>query len=165
MNKDTALPGNFLKAGQLMDKNGNHRVVQCVVASVVMEKMPGGDMKPVMYFQGKPMGAVINATSWDNMTTVYPDDSDVWIGKPVEVFTEATKRLDGSPTRGVRVRPVAGPDTAAAYAPAPLVGDPGNSRLAGPGEEAAAVAKRAEAGMVAQPMETDPGDLDDSILF
>lgn len=42
---------------------------------------------------------------------------------------------------------------------------PGNNQPAGPGEKAAAVAVRAEAGMTPQPMETSEDDLNDPVPF
>ncbi len=146
MRKNDALPSKYLNATDV----GNG-VFKLTVVSVVMEKMENdGAMKPVMSFQGAQKSMPINATNWDNMAVVYGDESDNWIGKQIDMYTEATRMPNGKPTRGVRIRPVAGSDTAAAMqAPAPS----GQSVPGGPGEQAAAQTFN-------QPLPTDPADLD-----
>ena len=151
MRKNDALPSKYLNATDV----GN-QTFKLTVANVVMEKMENdGVMKPVMSFHGAQKGMPINATNWDNMASVYGDESDNWIGKQVEMYTEATRMPNGTPTRGVRVRPVAGADTAAAMS-APL--GAALPSEGGPGEEARAAA-------TAHPMPTEAADLDDEIPF
>lgn len=147
MRKSEALPSKYLSAADV----GN-QTFQLVVANVVMEKMDDdGKMKPVMSFHNTQKGLPINATNWDNMAVVYGDESGGWVGKQVEIYTEAT-RMMGQPTRGVRIRPVAGPDTAAAFqgqasSPAPLEQPtalpPATAPqpAMGPGQQAAAAAQ------------------------
>ncbi len=145
MRKNDALPSKYLNATDV----GN-QTFTLTITSVVMEKMENdGVMKPVMSFQGAQKGMPVNATNWDNMASVYGDESDGWVGKQVEMYTEATRMPNGTPTRGVRIRPVAGPDTAAAMQSAfpntaAALGQPSNGQPAGPGEQAAQVAQRAE---------------------
>ncbi len=162
MRKNDALPSKYLNATDV----GNG-VFKLTVVSVVMEKMENdGAMKPVMSFQGAQKSMPINATNWDNMAVVYGDESDNWIGKQIEMYTEATRMPNGTPTRGVRIRPVAGSDTATAMqAQAPLgqstgpvtageeMGPQPGNMPGGPGEQAAAQT-------VSQPLPTDPADLD-----
>jgi hypothetical protein len=166
MRKNDALPSKYLNATDV--GNGTFKLT---VVSIVMEKMENdGAMKPVMSFQGAQKSMPINATNWDNMAVVYGDESDNWIGKQVEMYTEATRMPNGTPTRGVRIRPVAGADTATAMqAQAPLgqnsgppvttgeeMGPQPGNMPGGPGEQAA---------VAAQPMATDPTDLSDPIPF
>ncbi len=162
MKKNDALPSKYLNATDV-----GSGMFKLTIVSVVMEKMENdGAMKPVMSFQGAQKSMPINATNWDNMASVYGDESDNWIGKQIEMYTEATRMPNGTPTRGVRIRPVAGPATAAAFqepAPAPLpdngppvtageqMGPQAGNMPGGPGEQAAGVA-------TAQPMATDPSD-------
>ena len=171
MRKNEALPSKYLNAADV--GSGTFKLT---IVSVVMEKMENdGAMKPVMSFQGAQKTMPINATNWDNMASVYGDESDNWVGKQIEMYTEATRMPNGSPTRGVRIRPVAGPDTAAAMQaplgqPIPDNGQPATAgenmgpqsgdMPGGPGQQAAAVAQR-----VAQPLPTDPDDMSDPIPF
>ncbi len=157
MKKSMALPSKYLNGSDV-----GSAVFKLVVKSIVMEKMENdGAMKPVMYFTNAEKGLVVNATNWDNMALVYEDESENWIGKTIEMFTEATRTPTGQPTRGVRIRPVAGPDTAAQFARGSLGTpvQPSNSQPAGPGDQAAAQAK---AGL--QPMPTDPSDLPEDVI-
>jgi len=156
MKKNEALPSKYLNAADI--GNGAYKLT---VANVVMEKMENdGTMKPVMHFVGAQKSLPLNATNWDNMASVYEDESDNWIGKQVEVYTEATRMPNGSPTRGVRIRPVAGADTAAAFqaqVQSPLTQPvPGNGG-GGPGEQAAAGATRSSL--------PGGGDIEDDIPF
>ena len=159
MQKNVALPSKYLNGSDV-----GAQQFTLVVKSIVMEKMENdGAMKPVMYFTNAQKGLVVNATNWDNMALTYEDESENWIGKTVEMYTEATRTPNGQPTRGVRIRPVAGPDTAAQFAKA--VGGalpaPDNGQPMGPGDRAVVDAKR-ETG---QPLPTDPSDLSDDIPF
>ena len=164
MQKNVALPSKYLNGSDV-----GAQIFKLVIKSIMMEKMENdGAMKPVMYFTNAQKGLVVNATNWDNMSLVYQDESDNWIGKEVEMYTEATRTPNGQPTRGVRIRPVAGPDTAAQFtAQAPLGGpapaQPGNSLPAGPGDRAAAAAE-----LAANPPPSPPPpavELDDEIPF
>ena len=168
MNRAQAFPdaGKYIKATQVdvaMVKNGG-QPIKCTVANVVPEQMPGNppETKPVMYFHGKPKGMVLNGTNWDNFTHAgLPDDCTKWLGVPVEVYTEATQMPNGTPTRGVRVRPLAGPETAATFIQGVgVVPVPAPPQPAGPGERAV---EEAKAGL--QSMPTDSADLDDEIPF
>ncbi len=168
MRKNDALPSKYLNATDVGNK-----VFKLTIANVSMEKMENdGAMKPVMTFHNAQKGMPVNATNWDNMAMVYGDESDNWIGKHIEMFTEATRMPNGTPTRGVRIRPVAGADAAAAMqgqTQAPLgqpegppatageqMGPQNGDMPGGPGEQAA---------VKAQPMPTQGTDLDDEIPF
>lgn len=170
MRKNDALPSKYLNATDV----GN-QTFKLTIVSVVMERMENdGAMKPVMSFKGAQKSMPVNATNWDNMAMVYGDESDDWIGKQVEMYTEATRMPNGTPTRGVRIRPVAGADTATAMQgreQGPLghnsgvpvtageqMGPQNGDMPGGPGQQAAAVA-------TAQPMPTDATDLSDDIPF
>jgi len=176
MKKNMALPSKYLNGADI-GMNLYKLVIKASKGqegpdSVVLEMMENDrTMKPVMYFDNAEKGLVVNNTNWDNMADVFGDESTSWVGKTIEMYTEATRTPAGQPTRGVRIRPVAGPDTAAQFAgvglPAPVqagtsgsVGGKVNTEPAGPGEKAVEVAK---AGM--QSIPTDPVDLDDEIPF
>ena len=163
MQKNVALPSKYLNGSDV-----GAQLFKLVIKSISMETMENdGASKPVMYFTEAVKGMVINSTNWDNMSMVFGDESDNWIGKQIEMYTEATRTPNGQPTRGVRIRPVAGPDTAAMYhaplgaaLPAPV---PDNGQPAGPGEKAAVEARKAPGQ--SQTMVTDATDLDDEINF
>ena len=112
MKRNEALPSKYLNAADV-----GQNVYKLVIASVVMEKMENdGVMKPVMYFNNAQKAMVVNATNWDNMAQVYEDESQNWIGKTIEMYTEATRMPNGTAGRGIRIRPMGGAQTATAFA-------------------------------------------------
>ena len=144
MRRNDALPSKYLNAADI-----GQNIYKLVISNIVMEKMDNdGAMKPVMYFNNAQKAMVVNATNWDNMASIYEDESNNWIGKTIEMYTEATRMPNGQPGRGIRIRPMAGAQTANALNPtvqAPL----------GPGEQAAVVANS----------EPIADELDDEIPF
>lgn len=163
MRRNEALPSKYLNAADV-----GQNVYKLVIASVVMEKMENdGVMKPVMYFNNAQKAMVVNATNWDNMSQVYEDESQNWIGKTIEMYTESTRMPNGTAGRGIRIRPMAGADTAVAMGGQagqvmPTQGTYGKEPQAplGPGEEAMGQANQGQAG----PTDLEE-ELSDSIPF
>ncbi len=130
MRRNEALPSKYLNAADV-----GQNTYKLVISNVVMEKMESdGMMKPVMYFNNAQKAMVVNATNWDNMSQVYEDESNNWVGKAIEMYTEATRMPNGTAGRGIRIRPIAGAATAATFTqPA---ADPQAPLSHGPGEQA-----------------------------
>lgn len=97
MNIDTAFPGTYLKAADLQG-----RAAKVIIARVVMEDI-GDDHKPVIYFQGKERGLVANKTNANTIKIAYGNDTDGWIGKPIELF-EALVDFQGRQVAAIRIR-------------------------------------------------------------
>jgi len=65
----------------------------------------GEEEKPVMHFRGgnlKPM--ILNNTTWLACEAAYGDDSDLWRGKPVEVYHDPNVMFGAKKVGGVRLR-------------------------------------------------------------
>jgi hypothetical protein len=65
--------------------------------------------KAVMLFTDaniKPM--IVNSTNWDTLELSYGKDTDLWIGKPVEIYVDPGVSFSGRRVGGVRVRIPAG---------------------------------------------------------
>ena len=85
MKMSQAFQSKYLKAGDL----GNNRVV------VAIERVKMGEIgeegkeesKPIVYFQGKEKGLVLNKTNAAQISYMYGDESDLWGGKQIELFT------------------------------------------------------------------------------
>ncbi len=63
------------------------------------------DRKAVMSFQGdelKPM--VLNVTNITTLEMLYGDDSDQWVGKRIEVYSDLSIMYAGKRVGGIRVR-------------------------------------------------------------
>lgn len=79
-----------------------------IIDNVINETLGSGDdqeVKPVMYFKSgieKPI--VINNTNWINVESVYGDDSDNWIGKPIEAWVDPNVSFGGKRIGGLRLR-------------------------------------------------------------
>lgn len=97
MRVSDAFPSNYVKASDLQDKN-----VLVVISHVAMEDI-GDDNKPVLYFQGKDKGMVMNKTNANNIATVYGDDTEDWTGKEIVLFP-AMVDFQGRTVPAIRVR-------------------------------------------------------------
>lgn len=97
VNVNSLYPSNYLKAPDLMGKTAKLKV-----RAVIMEKI-GSDIKPVLYFQGKEKGMVLNKTNGMTIAQAYGPDTDAWIGGDIEIFS-AYVDFQGKQVEGLRVR-------------------------------------------------------------
>lgn len=146
MKTDQMFPSRYIKASDI--GQGQYRLT---IKNLSYEDMADGEKKWVIYFNGTNKGLVLNRTNANALEWLYGDETDNWIGKAVEVYTEMTTYM-GKAGLGVRLR---GPGAITSTRPAAAPEQPGQP--AGPGEQAAVQAK---AGF------TPPeDDLDDEIPF
>lgn len=123
MRMSDAFPSDYLRAGDLRDQS-----VKVVIADVKMETI-GDDHKPVVYFEGKQKGLVLNKTNGSMIATVYGDDTDNWTGGEIEMYPTMVD-FQGRSVAAIRVRipprkPAARPATPP-VAPPPSVAPPRN---------------------------------------
>lgn len=97
VNINTLYPSTYLKAADLAGK-----AAKVTIRAVVMEKI-GSDIKPVLYFQGKEKGMVLNKTNGMTIAQAYGHDTDDWAGGSIEVFP-AYVDFQGKQVEGLRVR-------------------------------------------------------------
>jgi hypothetical protein len=116
-----AFPSNFLRAADLQGRN-----VRVTIASVDMEEV-GDAPKPVLHFEGKDKGLILNKTNSNNIAAVYSDETDLWAGKEVVLYTTMVD-FQGRTVEAIRVRRPAAKDgagkKATATAPRPEPDDP-----------------------------------------
>ena len=105
-----AFPSNYLKAADLRGEN-----VTVTIERVAMEEISGGEHKPVVYFEGKERGLVLNKTNGTNISLIYGDDTDGWTGKAVVLFPTWVD-FQGRSVEAIRVR---GPQPKDGGQPAP----------------------------------------------
>ncbi len=95
-------PGKFLKAADL---NGNP--VKAIIERVELQDVAGQgkeqDYKPVVFFQGKQKGFVLNKTNGQVIAETYGEDTDDWKAKEVELFPDKTP-FQGKIVDCIRVR-------------------------------------------------------------
>ena len=120
-NINEAFPSKFLKASDLQG-----RTVTVVIERVEFEPV-GQDrqMKPVVYFEGKDKGMVLNKTNAMTIAQMFGPETDNWNGGTIEVFP-AFVDYQGKQVQGLRVRmpvqqqaPAARPAAAPPRQPAP----------------------------------------------
>lgn len=95
----------YIGAWDLGDKDV---IVTIVKAQGVELKMQGGikNKKPVIWFDGKEKGMVLNKTNSKTIAALYGNDTANWIGKPISIY--ATRTTFGSEEVDcIRVRPAA----------------------------------------------------------
>ena len=97
MRVSDAFPSNYLKAADLQG-----RVVVVTIDRCEMEDI-GDERKPILFFQGKQKGMVLNKTNANNVAVLYGDDTDEWTGQPVELF-EAMVDFQGKTVPAIRIR-------------------------------------------------------------
>jgi arabinogalactan endo-1,4-beta-galactosidase len=97
MKISSAFPSDYLKASDLQ---GN--AVTVTMAHVSMEAV-GKDQKPILYFQGKERGLVLNKTNASKISEMYGDDTDNWTGGKIILY-EAMVDFKGDTVAAIRVR-------------------------------------------------------------
>ena len=98
MNINEAFPSTYLKAADLQGREATVSIDR-----LEFEKI-GDDTKPVLYFQGKDRGIVLNKTNATNISAAYTQETNNWIGKSVTLFT-AWVDFQGKSVEAIRVRP------------------------------------------------------------
>ena len=83
----TLFPSKYLRTPDL---NGSAVVAE--ISHVEMEEI-GGERKPILCFKDRQKGLVLNRTNAHAISEAYGEDSDDWIGKPVEVYPTTTQYL------------------------------------------------------------------------
>jgi arabinogalactan endo-1,4-beta-galactosidase len=95
-----AFPSDYLKAADLQG-----RQVKVVMSHVEMREFDEGN-KPVLFFQGKEKGVVLNKTNAHTISDAFGDDTEAWHGKEIVLF-EAMVDMKGRTVPAIRVRPPA----------------------------------------------------------
>lgn len=86
MNINEVFPSKYLKASDLRG-----HVVKVKIARVDVEKVGQTDTKPVLYFQGKDKGLVLNKSKAGILAAAFSPETDGWIGKDIELRPDKVK--------------------------------------------------------------------------
>lgn len=95
-----AFPSTYLKAADLQG-----RQVTVTMSRVEIEDISGGDRKPVLYFQNKEKGLVLNKTNSNIISAVFGDETDDWVGQSVQLY-EAMVDFQGKQVPAIRLKVV-----------------------------------------------------------
>jgi hypothetical protein len=90
-----AFPSDYLKASDLQGQR-----VLLKMSRIEMRDM-GDEVKPVLYFEGKEKGLVLNKTNANTIATAYGDETDDWVGAEIVLF-ETTVEYQGQRRPGIR---------------------------------------------------------------
>ena len=115
MNIDSAFPSNYLKASDLGDKKPVVTIDRVEVEPIGRDK----EMKPVIYFQGKEKGLVLNKTNAKKIAELTGSkDTEDWAGCQVTIYATETE-FGGETVECIRVKGANAAKPAAR--PAPVV--------------------------------------------
>ena len=92
-----AFPSEYLRAADLKDQN-----VRVIISHIEMRDV-GDDNKPVLFFQNKEKGLVLNKTNGNNIAILYGDDTDDWSGKEIVLYPTMVD-FQGRSVSAIRVR-------------------------------------------------------------
>ena len=98
MDINQAFPSKYLKASDL---EGQRATV--TISSATQEEL-GGDLKVILYFQGKEKGMVLNKTNAYTISAMYGPITENWIGRQIEIFATMVT-FQGQPVPALRVAP------------------------------------------------------------
>lgn len=77
------------------------------IARIAIEQIGGGrekEEKPVLYFAKTEKGLVLNRTNGDILSEAFGDDSDNWIGKVVQLYSDPNVIFAGKRVGGLRLQ-------------------------------------------------------------
>lgn len=103
MRVSDAFPSEYIRAADLRDRN-----VTVMISHVQMKDI-GDDHKPVLFFQGKDKGLVLNKTNSNSIAAAFGDEMDDWQGKEI-VLCPAMTDYQGKSVPCIRVRPARAAD-------------------------------------------------------
>jgi len=116
MDINNVFPSKWLKAGDLQGRN-----IKVTMENILMEEV-ADDKKPVLYFQGKTKGLVLNKTNANAIAGMYGPDTDNWKGRAIVIFPTQVDYA-GKPVQAIRVQ-MTKPAAADETPEAPLEDDP-----------------------------------------
>ena len=99
MKVSQAFPSDYLKAADLRGRD-----ITVVMGSVKMETVgKDKELLPVLYFQGKDKGLVLNKTNGRKIAEAFGDEMDSWAGGEIILY-EAQVEFQGNVGPAIRVR-------------------------------------------------------------
>ena len=106
MDINAAFPSNWLKAADLQGRSVSVKIDHVDIETVADEP------KPVVYFQGKTKGLVLNKTNAYTISMIYGQETDSWQGAAIEIFPTQVD-FQGRQVAAIRVRMAPPSQTAA----------------------------------------------------
>lgn len=98
MNIDNEFPSKWLKAADMAGKR-----IPVTLDRVAREEV-GSDMKPVLYFQGKEKGVVLNKTNAEILKEAFGRETEEWTGKEIILTTHKVRNAEGTLVDGFTIQ-------------------------------------------------------------
>ena len=95
MRVSAAFPSPYLKASDLQGRR-----IPVKILRVEMQEL-GDELKPVVYFEGKAKGLVLNKTNANTISAAYGDEMEDWEGKETVLY-ETEVEYQGRRMPGIR---------------------------------------------------------------
>ena len=95
MRVSAAFPSPYLKASDLQGRR-----VPVKILRVEMQEL-GDELKPVVYFEGKAKGLVLNKTNANTISAAYGDEMEDWEGRETVLY-ETEVEYQGRRMPGIR---------------------------------------------------------------
>src|SRR5262249_5919057 len=83
---NSAFPSKYLKVADFTTKPTRLTIHSAQIEELGSEK----ERKPVLYVKEDNRVLPLNRTNFNTIVDAYGDDSDRWVGKPIEVFRSRT---------------------------------------------------------------------------
>lgn len=116
MNINDAFPSNYLKASDLGDAQPVVTIDRVEIEPVGRDK----EMKPIVFFQGKTKGLVLNKTNSKKIAEIATSpDTDDWAGVAVKLYATETE-FGGETVECIRIKNPKGSTRTAKTAPKPV---------------------------------------------
>jgi hypothetical protein len=100
MNINEVFPSNYLKASDLGGKK-----IRLTISHVDMENL-GNESKPVVYFEGKQKGLVLNKTKAQILAAAYSPETNGWKGRDVGIYPTKVN-FQGQMVDSIGLEPIA----------------------------------------------------------
>jgi hypothetical protein len=92
-----AFPSKFVKSSDLQ---GREQIV--TIREVKLENLRGGK-RPVLYFERRSKGFVINKTNARAIAAMYSEETDAWVGKQMTLYPTMVE-FQGKMVESIRIK-------------------------------------------------------------
>ena len=124
MKRNEAFPGKWLRKEDVTQPI-RVTITRVALTDIGTDEEP--QRKPAMWFKEDVAPTPINSSNWDVLEGLYGDDSDLWLGKAIEIYVDPDVKFAGRRVGGIRLREPASARAGAPPSPNTKVGSTGNA--------------------------------------
>jgi len=107
-------PSKYLKASDLQKREVTVNIKFLSMEETDNEKngIKTKLMKPVLYFQGKEKGLMLNKTNGNKIAHFFGDDSEAWMGRTIVLYVDLVD-MEGKMVEAIRIKVPSEPESEA----------------------------------------------------